>query len=173
MRDVRSRENLPLREPLNVWYLTARRRCNRQSKKIFPAFFFLAMSEEMISYEERPIPRRSARELTTQEFHECYFAAAIPVVITDATSAWPASQWTIESLKQRVGKNEVWIRGRTDQVSSTLGRKHEISCIPTMKGFPRYRPTIATASATPFGRTPLPTIAPICYRAISVPRAVT
>ena len=54
--------------------------------------------------DSTPIPRVSA--ISEEEFHKHYFLPAKPVIITDATEDWPARNWTIESLVQRVGENE-------------------------------------------------------------------
>ena len=53
------------------------------------------------------IPRAEASELSPEEFHSRYFRRAEPVVITGATDDWPARQWTIDDLVQRVGQNKV------------------------------------------------------------------
>ena len=70
------------------------------------------------------IPRVSG--LSEKEFHQDYFLAARPVIITDATEDWPARQWTISSLVDRVGDNEVWVRGKTNQEDYRVGKTYTI-----------------------------------------------
>jgi len=74
--------------------------------------------------ESTPIPRVSA--LSEEEFHKQYFLPAKPVIITDATEDWPARKWTIESLVQRVGDNEVWVRGKTNLEDYRVGKAYTI-----------------------------------------------
>lgn len=47
------------------------------------------------------IPRRS--ELSVEEFREKYLFPRKPVIITDATAKWKASQWTPEWFRDRYG----------------------------------------------------------------------
>ena len=74
----------------------------------------------------QPIPRVRAEDLSSQRFQDEFFSLARPVVITGATEDWPARQWTIEGLVQRVGGNEVNIRGRTNEREYQLGRRYTI-----------------------------------------------
>jgi len=74
--------------------------------------------------QSTPIPRVSG--LSEKEFHEDYFVAAKPVIITDATTDWPARNWTIESLVERVGSNEVWVRGKTNIEDYRTGKAYTI-----------------------------------------------
>ena len=53
------------------------------------------------------IARVCADDLSPEEFHARYFRAAKPVVITGATDDWPARDWTIDRLVDRVGSNKV------------------------------------------------------------------
>jgi len=55
--------------------------------------------------QSSPIPRVS--DLSEEQFHTEYFLPARPVIITDATDDWPAREWTIDRLVERVGGNQV------------------------------------------------------------------
>ena len=70
------------------------------------------------------IPRVSS--LSEKDFHDNYFLPARPVIITDATEDWPARDWTIPALVDRVGHNEVWVRGRTNQEDYRVGKTYTI-----------------------------------------------
>jgi len=70
------------------------------------------------------IPR--VANLTEIDFHQQYFLKAKPVIITDATEDWGARQWTIQSLVDKVGEKEVWIRGKTDQAEYKAGKAYTI-----------------------------------------------
>ena len=84
------------------------------------------MPLEDICASVREIPRVSSKNLTPDEFQKNFFTKAKPVIITEATDDWPARKWTIESLRDRVGKNEVWVRGQTNQPEYHVGRKYTI-----------------------------------------------
>ena len=98
------------------------------------------------------IPRVSG--LSEKEFHRDYFLPARPVIITDATEDWPARQWTISSLVERVGNNEVWVRGKTNQEDYRVGKTYTIRrdtfakyCQDLLKGNARARSSyLAVAS---------------------------
>ena len=75
-------------------------------------------------HSSTPIPRVSG--LSEKEFHDSYFLSATPVIITDATEDWPARDWTIPDLVQRVGDNEVWVRGKTNQEDYRVGKTYTI-----------------------------------------------
>ena len=51
------------------------------------------------SCKSREIKR--VNNLSEKEFHDEYFLAAKPVIITDATDNWPARSWTIPDLVNR------------------------------------------------------------------------
>ena len=70
------------------------------------------------------IPR--VNNLSEKQFHDDYFLQAKPVIITDATDHWPARTWTIPELVTRVGDNEVWVRGKTNQEDYRVGRTYTI-----------------------------------------------
>ena len=73
------------------------------------------------------IPRVPASELSADEFNKKYFKQAIPVIITGATADWPAIQsWTIPSLMNKVGKNEVLIRGKVNKDDYRSGKAYTI-----------------------------------------------
>merc|ERR1712032_943775 len=55
------------------------------------------------------IPR--VADLSPEQFHREFFTKERPVIITDAAEDWPCRQWTIEGLAERVGENEVMVRG--------------------------------------------------------------
>ena len=70
------------------------------------------------------IPRVS--DLSEKQFHDEYFVRQRPVIITDAADDWPARSWTIPSLVERVGDNEVWVRGKTNKEDYRVGRTYTI-----------------------------------------------
>ncbi len=72
------------------------------------------------------IERVQASDLSPSQFQERYFSLAKPIVITGATADWPCRQWTIESLMQTVGDNEVLIRGKTSSEDYKVGKAHTI-----------------------------------------------
>ena len=61
-----------------------------------------------------PIPRVAAEDLTSQRFQQEFFSRARPVVITGATDGWPAREWTIDNLVERVGDNQVVLQSHHD-----------------------------------------------------------
>jgi len=69
---------------------------------------------------------KRVNNLSEKEFHDEYFLAAKPVIITDATDNWPARSWTIPDLVNRVGDNEVWVRGKTNQEDYRVGKTYTI-----------------------------------------------
>eukprot|EP00092_Neocalanus_flemingeri_P006015 GFUD01006481.1.p1 GENE.GFUD01006481.1~~GFUD01006481.1.p1 ORF type:complete len:356 (-),score=94.78 GFUD01006481.1:45-1112(-) len=74
--------------------------------------------------QSTPIPRVSS--LSEKDFHDLYFVPAKPVIITDATEDWPARNWTIDNLVERVGDNEVWVRGKTNVEDYRVGKAYSI-----------------------------------------------
>jgi len=70
------------------------------------------------------IPR--VNNLSELDFHNEYFLKAKPVIITDATDDWPARNWTIPDLVDRVGDTQVWIRGKTNKEDYRVGRAYTI-----------------------------------------------
>ena len=73
------------------------------------------------------IPRIPANDLSVEDFNSQYFKQAKPVIITDATTEWPAVKfWTIQSLIERVGKNEVLIRGKVNKDDYRSGKAYTI-----------------------------------------------
>merc|ERR1719369_299843 len=64
--------------------------------------------------------------LSELDFHNQYFCKAKPVIITDATDGWPARNWTIPDLVDRVGDTQVWIRGKTNKEDYRVGRAYTI-----------------------------------------------
>ena len=72
--------------------------------------------------QSQEIPRVSASALSPAQFHAEYFLRARPVIITDAAEDWPARSWTIPGLVDRVGDNEVWVRGKTNQEDYRVGK---------------------------------------------------
>jgi len=98
------------------------------------------------------IPRVS--NLSEREFHDEYFLKARPVIITDATEDWPARSWTIPDLVDKVGENEVWVRGKTNQEDYRVGKTYTIRrdtfgkyCEDLIKGNARARSSyLAVAS---------------------------
>ena len=75
----------------------------------------------------RDIPRVPYESLSIEEFQDNYFSKAKPVIITGLVQSWPCySKWTIEGLMQRVGDNEVLIRGKTNQEDYKQGKSYTI-----------------------------------------------
>ena len=73
------------------------------------------------------IPRVPAAELSVEEFNTKYFKQATPIIITGATEDWPALKtWTIPSLMEKVGKNEVLIRGKVNKEDYRSGKAYTI-----------------------------------------------
>ena len=92
------------------------------------------------------IPRVSARDLDADAFQREYFRQCRPVVICDATDDWPARKWTISGLVERVGQNQVWIRGKTNSQDYREGKAYTIRkdtfanyCSDLLKGNARAR----------------------------------
>ena len=79
------------------------------------------LSATCASFQE--IPRVPAKELSEAEFKEKYFCTATPVVIEGGTDSWPAREWTLETLMDRVGENEVAVREGTDSGDYRRGNK--------------------------------------------------
>ena len=73
------------------------------------------------------IPRIPATGLSADEFNIKYFKEGKPIIITGATADWPAIQsWTIPSLMEKVGKNEVLIRGKVNKDDYRSGKAYTI-----------------------------------------------
>jgi len=70
------------------------------------------------------IPRVSG--LSGSDFLSQYFLTATPVILTDMTETWPARDWTIEGLRDRVGDNKVWVRGQTNKKDYRTGKAFTI-----------------------------------------------
>ena len=98
--------------------------------------------------QSREIPRVSA--LSPAQFHAEYFLRARPVIITDAAEDWPARSWTIPGLVDRVGDNEVWVRGKTNQEDYRVGKVvhtvlENIEIIQ-LSALSRHTPSVGTRS---------------------------
>ena len=73
------------------------------------------------------IPRIPAYDLSEEDFNLNYFKQAKPVIITGATTEWPAIRsWTISSLMEKVGNNEVLIRGKVNKDEYRSGKAYTI-----------------------------------------------
>ena len=73
------------------------------------------------------IPRIPASDLSEEDFNLNYFKQAKPVIITGATTEWPATRsWTISSLMEKVGNNEVLIRGKVNKDEYRSGKAYTI-----------------------------------------------
>ena len=73
------------------------------------------------------IPRINASELSEEEFNTKYFKQAKPVIIVGGTADWPAIKtWTIKSLMERVGRNQVIIRGQVNKDDYRNGKAYTI-----------------------------------------------
>merc|ERR1712008_428605 len=85
-----------------------------------------------------PIPRVAG--LSEKDFHEQYFG--------------PAKGWTMDNLVERVGDNEVWVRGKTNAEDYRVGKAYTIRkdtfgnyCRDLIKGNARARSSyLAVAS---------------------------
>ena len=119
------------------------------------------------------IPRVSARDLAADVFHTEYFQKSRPVVICDATDDWPARRWTVQSLVERVGQNEVWIRGKTHKQDYRQGKAYTIRkdtfgnyCADLLKANARAKSSyLAVAS--------MPTVFPQIADEVPLPSYVT
>lgn len=72
------------------------------------------------------IPRVPYAELSVEKFQQNYFGKAKPVIITGMAKEWPCLNWTIDNLMNRVGDNEVLIRGKTNLEDYKLGKSYVI-----------------------------------------------
>jgi len=69
-----------------------------------------------------PSPREIARRsgLSRDEFFERYYAAGVPVILTDTLDRWPAlSGWSPDSLKERFGGVELEVTTGRDEDPAT------------------------------------------------------
>ena len=104
--------------------------------------------------ENVEIPRISSVDLPPDKFHREYFLKARPVIITGATDSWPARSWTIPGLMERIGNNEVWVRGKTNLEDYRVGKAYTIRrdtfgsyCSDLLKGNAKARSSyLAVAS---------------------------
>ena len=74
--------------------------------------YFVSIREDIII---------NSRLVVAQQTRQIYFPlcvtlsiVGIPVVIEGAVDHWPAKQWTLDSLCQHVGQNEVYVRTNTN-----------------------------------------------------------
>ena len=112
------------------------------------------MSLAGICARDNEIERRDASGLSAQDFLTDYFQKARPVVITGATESWAARSWSIPSLVERVGNNEVWVRGKTNLEDYRSGKSYTIRkdtfgsyCSDLLKGSARSKSSyLAVAS---------------------------
>lgn len=95
------------------------------------------------------IQRVAASDLSVEDFQETFFKPARPVIITGATDDWPCRGWTIKGLMERVGDNEVLIRGKTNQEDYRLGKACEYSQ-------PKLFPASQSEYIKPLRRSPGP-----------------
>ena len=102
------------------------------------------------------IPRVSAHDLDADAFQREFFDKCRPVVICGATDDWPARRWTIESLVERVGQNEVWVRGKTHKQDYREGKAYTIRkdtfgnyCSDLLKGNARARSSYLAVASMP------------------------
>ena len=73
------------------------------------------------------IERVDVLDLSIEDFDQKYFKQAKPVIITGATSEWPATKnWTIQKLVDRVGDNQVLIRGKVNREDYRAGKAYTI-----------------------------------------------
>ena len=73
------------------------------------------------------IPRIPAAHLSQDDFNTNYFKQAKPVIITGATTDWPAiKSWTIPFLMDKVGENEILIRGKVNKSDYRSGKAYTI-----------------------------------------------
>ena len=117
--------------------------------------FDMATVAEVCAHHSK-IPRVSARDLDADVFQREYFQECRPVVICDATDEWPARRWTIQSLVERVGQNEVWIRGKTHKQDYREGKAYTIRkdtfanyCSDLLKANARARSSYLAVASMP------------------------
>ncbi|XP_040582367.1 tRNA wybutosine-synthesizing protein 5 [Lepeophtheirus salmonis] len=72
------------------------------------------------------IQRVSFNDLSPEIFHRDYFLKEKPVVITECQPHWHGFAWTIPSLVDKCGDNEVSIRGETHKDSYRVGKAYNI-----------------------------------------------
>lgn len=65
-------------------------------------------------------------KLSVEDFKNEYLNIGKPVIIEDAIDSWPAREWTLESLSERVGQNVVHIRHNTNCEEYRMGRQYAI-----------------------------------------------
>ena len=73
------------------------------------------------------ILRVNASDLSEEDFNTKYFQQAKPVIICEATNDWPARKtWSIQALMERVGTNQVLIRGKVNKDDYRSGKAYTI-----------------------------------------------
>lgn len=73
----------------------------------------------------RPIERLKTPP-SKEEFLEKYMTPGVPVIIEGGFAHWKACEWTLESLRDRVGESTVHVRKNTQCDDYRLGRKYEV-----------------------------------------------
>lgn len=67
------------------------------------------------------------REFIDNElFKSEYLQGGKPLLLTGYASDWPARQWTLERLKEKVGNIRINVRRNTDVVDYKIGQKYKI-----------------------------------------------
>jgi len=64
--------------------------------------------------------------ISVEDFEAKYLNAEKPVLIKNYTKEWKALNWTLESMKEKAGHNEVFVRRNTAQESYKIGQKYNI-----------------------------------------------
>jgi len=66
-------------------------------------------------------------EIPSKEcFEKEYLLKGIPVVIEKCVSQWPAASWTLNSIKEKAGHRQVFVRRNTNKEEYKLGRRYNI-----------------------------------------------
>lgn len=61
-----------------------------------------------------------------EDFERLYQVPGVPVIIEGAFKHWKANEWTMESLKKKVGHCEVHVRRNTQSEDYRLGKKYDV-----------------------------------------------
>ena len=64
--------------------------------------------------------------LSVDDFERFYLNGETPVIIENYISEWPASKWTLSSIKSKAGHNKVFVRRNTAQEDYKVGKKYNI-----------------------------------------------
>ncbi len=103
----------------------------------------LSREVEELGRDPSAVARRSGME--RDEFFNRYYAASVPVVLTDATHAWPGlSRWSPAYFKERFGDVEVELR--SERGSDPYGDVYDAPSVTTRLG--EFCDRVASAAGT-------------------------